>query len=61
MLPRMSKILPTFRKSSSECSLIIMASMHSIPSLQPRNNLHKKKPKVRTNILNEGKYVKVKH
>ena len=29
-------------------------------SLQPRSNLHKKKPKVRTNVSNESKYVKVK-
>ena len=34
--------------------------MHSMLSLQPRNNLHKRNPKVRTNMLNEDKYVKVK-
>ena len=29
--------------------------MHSMSSLQSRNNLHKEKPKVRTNVLNEHK------
>ena len=53
-------MLPTFRESSSDCSLVIVEFMHSILSLQPRNNLHRKKPKVRTNMSNEGKYVKVK-
>ncbi|KAK1117212.1 hypothetical protein K0M31_016908 [Melipona bicolor] len=60
MLPRMNKILPTFRESLSDCSLMIVTYMHSMLSLQPRNNLHKKKPKVKTNMSNEDKYVKVK-
>ena len=41
MLPKMNKMLPIFRESLSNCSLIILASMHSMLSLQPRNNLHK--------------------
>ena len=53
MLPKMNKMLPTFHESSSDCSLMIMASMFSMLSLQSRNNLHKKKPKVRTNMSNE--------
>ena len=53
------QIIPSFRQSS-DCLLMIMASIHFILSLQPKNNLHKKKPKVRTSISNEGKYVKVK-
>ena len=53
-------MLPTFHENSSDCSLMIVASMHSMLSLQPRNNLYKKKPKVRTNMSNDGKYVKVK-
>ena len=53
----MNKMLPTFHENSSDFSLMIVTSMHS---MQPRNNLHKKKPKVRTNMSNEGKYVKVK-
>ena len=60
MLPKMNKILPTFHEGPSECSLMSMASMYSMPSLQSRNNLHKKKPKVRTNMSNEDKYAKVK-
>ena len=57
MLPKMNKILPTFHETSSDCSLMIMivASMHSMLSLQSRNNLYKKEPKVRTNLSNEGK------
>ena len=60
MLPRMNKMLPTLHENSSDCSLMIVASMLSVLSLQPRNNLHKKKPNVRKNMSNEGKYVKVK-
>ena len=59
MLPRMNKMLPTFRESS-DCSLMVVVSMHSILSLQSKKNLHKKKPKVRINISNEGEYVKMK-
>ena len=59
MLSRMNKMLPTFRGNSSDCSLVMVASMHSMLSLQPRNNLHKKEPKVRTNMSNEGKHVKM--
>ena len=46
MLPRMNKMLPTFRKSSLDCSLMILASMHSMLSLQSRNNLYKKNQKL---------------
>ena len=60
MLPRMNKMLPIFRESSSDCSLMIVTSMYSMLSLQSRNNLHKKKPKVKINMSNESKYVKVK-
>ena len=53
-------MLPTFRESSSDCTLMIVTFMHSMLSLQPRNNLHKNKPKVKTNVSNEGKYIKMK-
>ena len=43
MLSRMNKILPAFYENSSDCSLLIVVSMDSMLSLQPRNNLHKKK------------------
>ena len=56
MLSRINKMLQTFRENS----LMIVASIHSILSLQPRNNLHKKKQKVRTDTSNGDKYVKVK-
>ena len=58
MLPRMNKMLPTFRKNSSDCSLMVMASMYSMISLQSRNDLHRKETKIKTNMSNEGKYVK---
>ena len=60
MLPKMNKMLPNFRESSSNCPLMIVASIRSILSLQSPNNLHKKKPKIRTNVSNEGKRVKMK-
>ena len=41
-ISRMNKMLPTFPKSSSACSLMIVASMHSMLPLQLRNNLYKK-------------------
>ena len=50
-------MLPNFREISSNYPLIV-ASMHSMPALQTRDNLHKEKPKVRTNVSNEGKCVK---
>ena len=53
-------MLPNFRQRISDCPLIIVASMCSILSLKSRNNLHKKKTKVRTNMSNEGKRVKMK-
>ena len=54
----MNKMLPTFRENSSECSLTIVTSMHSMLSLQLKSNLQKE-TKVRTNMSNEGKYAKV--
>ena len=59
MLSKMNKILPNFRKSSSNCPLMIVATIRSMIFLQSRNNLHKEKSKVRTNVLNEGKRVKM--
>ena len=59
MLSKMNKMLPTVHESSSDCPLMIVASMHSMLSLQPRSNLHKKKTKVRTNMSNGDKYVKM--
>ena len=56
MLSKMNKMLPTVHESSSDCPLMIVASMHS---LQSRSNLHKKKTKVRTNMSNGDKYVKM--
>ena len=59
MLPKMNKMYPNVHKSSSNCPLMIVASIHSMVFLQSRNNLHKEKSKVRTNVLNEGKRVKM--
>ena len=59
MLPKMNKMLPIFRESSSDCPLMIVVSMQSMPSLQSRNNLHKKKSEIRTNASNKGKCVKM--
>ena len=56
MLSRINKILPIFRENLSDCSLIIVAS----GILCYLCNLHKKKPKVRINMSNEGKYSTVK-
>ena len=42
MLSKMNKMLPTFRESSSDCPLMIVTSVHSVLSLQSRNNLQKK-------------------
>ena len=56
MLPRMNKMLPTFRESSSDYRLMIVAF---VLSLQPRNNLQKK-PEVRTNMSNKSKYAREK-
>ena len=56
MLPRMNKMLPTFREISSDYRLMIVAF---VLSLQPRNNLQKK-PEVRTNMSNKSKYAREK-
>ncbi|KOX76281.1 tRNA pseudouridine synthase A, mitochondrial [Melipona quadrifasciata] len=50
-------MLPNYRGSSSNCPLWHLCVI--CVSLQPRNNLHKKKPKVRTNMSNGGKYIKL--
>ena len=55
----MNKMLPNFRESSLNYALIIVASMHSMLSLQPKSNLQKE-TKNRTNISNESKYAKMK-
>ena len=39
MLYKMYEMLPIFRESSSDRPLMIVASMHSMPSSQSRNNL----------------------
>ena len=59
MLPKINKMLPNFHESISDCPSIIVASMCSIFSVESGNNLQIK-PKVRTNISNEGKCVKMK-
>ena len=45
MFPRMNKMCPNFHESSSDCELMIVASMHSMLSLQSINNLHRKTQK----------------
>ena len=60
MLPKMNKILRNFRESLSNCPLMIVVFMCSMLFLQSRNNLHKEKPKVRTNVSNEGRCIKMK-
>ena len=62
LLPNVTenKMLPNFHESSSNYPLIIVVSMHSMLSLHPKNSLHEKKLKVKTNMSNEGKYVKTK-
>ena len=60
MLRRMNKMLPIFRECSSDCPLIIVAMLSLFYLRNQGITCTKKKPKVRTNISNEGKYVKVK-
>ena len=55
MLSKMNKIFKVH-----QCPLMIVPSMHSMLSLQSRNDLHKEKPKIRTNVSNEDKRVKMK-
>ena len=58
MLPKTNKILPSFRESSSNCPLMIVASMCSM--LSEIKHLHKEKPKVTTNMSNKRKCGKMK-
>ena len=60
MLPKINRMLSNFHESSSNCPSMVVSFVRSMLSLQSRNNLHKKKPKVRTNMLNKGIRVKMK-